>query len=842
MAKEISNLITFNTYKFERGGLLVDMFNQFNARVGDQGTELAIQWETSKTETKINLKERGLHFFGTGSVGQYLEKLEDGTGFKMSADASTVEWEDKDEAGSLDDGITVVKLPKQFFPQKGIFFGYFGLKDRQGNIFTSVNVWFRVLGGVPTMGAAIPYFVTEFDEVLERCNGKIVDALAELREKYQAEVKKNEDMSAETRATLSKLADAVGVIQAQIDAGNVVTKKDFQDGLDKVANDAQEKTNKAISNLTSGSPHPIANYDELLKQYPKGTEGLWVTKDKGIRYVYIDNSWQNFGPYEAVTIDNKEINYNNLNFGMIATKRNYNNLLDPQSAIYGYYYYANASNVLSEIPNQEVAYVKIAVQENEKIYISGTTQALVFTDDKNQLVQKFPAVQYFGEKTADINVGTVPFGASWMYVTFRIDEIANGYIGRSDYKQNSVVINDDAINDNSINSRKLDTLYMEDANVNHYDKTKVQIGYYVDYLSGNIGQADGFALTDYIAVDPRLHWAVVADVGELDQQIAFYDTNKAYISGVATDKDLAKVDLPQTARYMRVTIHSSQIDNFRIYPVNKISMETIHNSQDIYVGANQKFTTIKDGLLYALAHRYTVVHVLAGIYDIAKELGDDYFKNYTKEFTDAYSETARGLPLGNNVRVIFDSRAKVVFNYTGNNQWVNQYFSLFSCYPKGTGATVENLHAEASNCHYIIHDDLGAYDAGSLITTSFKHCNLKLDNTQNPVEHKSTIIGGGLTYDQHVEINDCNFNGANGYTTISYHNHVLGNSRSTLVLKDNYFAEGNGFQAISTGTNPDHSLFLLSGNSFGHEITQDKLNASDEINVDVKAWNNEVRN
>ena len=241
MAKEISNLITFNTYKFERGGLLVDMFNQFNARVGDQGTELAIQWETSKTETKINLKERGLHFFGTGSVGQYLEKLEDGTGFKMSADASTVEWEDKDEAGSLDDGITVVKLPKQFFPQKGIFFGYFGLKDRQGNIFTSVNVWFRVLGGVPTMGAAIPYFVTEFDEVLERCNGKIVDALAELREKYQAEVKKNEDMSAETRASLSKLADDVGHVQSLINAGDVVALSEYK--KNKTDTDAAIKDN-----------------------------------------------------------------------------------------------------------------------------------------------------------------------------------------------------------------------------------------------------------------------------------------------------------------------------------------------------------------------------------------------------------------------------------------------------------------------------------------------------------------------------------------------------------------------------------------------------------------------
>lgn len=815
-------------------GTLVDLTGQFNARVGDAYTPITIQWTEGGNAKNLD----GLHPVFEAVVGQgHVENNE----VLMNDDAVPVRWVG-DQSSIRGYGQTILKLPPQVFSKSGLCYGYLALENDQGVRETSVDIWFKVLGGVYNMGLACNYFITDFQKALAKAKGDVFQALDEIKKNYELKIQSAENTIDDNVAALKNLKDSVGAIQAQIDAGNVVTKKDFQDGLDKVANDAQEKINKAISNLTSGSPHPIANYDELLKQYPKGTEGLWVTKDKGIRYVYIDNSWQNFGPYEAVTIDNKEINYNNLNFGMIATKRNYNNLLDPQSAVYGYYYYANASNVLSEIPNQEMAYVKIAVQENEKIYISGTTQTLVFTDGKNQLVQKFPAVQYFGEKKADTNIGTVPFGASWMYVAFRIDEIANGYIGRSGYKQNSVVINDDAINDNSINSRKLDTLYMEDANVNHYDKAKVQIGYYVDYLSGNIGQADGFALTDYIAVDPRLHWAVAADVGELDQQIAFYDTNKVYISGVATDKDLDKVDLPQTARYMRVTIRSSQIDNFRIYPVNKISMETIHNSQDIYVGANQKFTTIKDGLLYALAHRYTVVHVLAGTYDIAQELGDDYFKNYTKEFTDAYSETARGLPLGNDVRVIFDSRAKVVFNYTGSNQWVNQYFSLFSCYPKGTGATVENLNAEASNCHYIIHDDLGAYDAGSLITTAFKHCNLKLDNTQNPVEHKSTIIGGGLTYNQHVKIEDNNFNGANGRTTVSYHNHVLGNSRSTLVLKDNYFAEGNGFQAISTGANSDHSLFLLTGNSFGNEIVQDKLNPSDEINVDVKAWNNEVRN
>lgn len=308
MANEISNLITFNTYKFERGGLLVPMYDQFNARVGDQGTELAIQWETSKTETKINLKERGLHFFAAGSVGQYLEKLEDGTGFKMSADASTVEWEDKDGAGSLDDGITVAKLSKQFFPQKGIFFGYFGLKDKQGNVFTSVNVWFRVLGGVPTMGAAIPYFVTEFDEVLERCNGKIVDALAELREKYQAEVKKNEDMSAETRAALSKLAAAVGAIQAQINAGNVVTLVRHEADYNELKDNQTMLKDEVRNQLSKISFHPetFPTLAAIQAQYPKGTSNICVSMDNKHGFVWNGTTWEDIGVVLGDGLSNEE--------------------------------------------------------------------------------------------------------------------------------------------------------------------------------------------------------------------------------------------------------------------------------------------------------------------------------------------------------------------------------------------------------------------------------------------------------------------------------------------------------------------------------------------------------
>ena len=183
-----TNLIKFNTYKLERGGLLVPMYDQFNARVGDQGTPLVIQWTQGTTDTPVDLQKNKLHFYATGQVGKYLEKLDDGTGYKMSADASSVEYDDKDSAGTQANGITVAKLPKQFFPQEGIFYGYFGLKDDTGNVYSSINVWFRVLGGVPIMGAAIPYFSTRFDELMETCKGRIEDVLAQLRQEYQDEV------------------------------------------------------------------------------------------------------------------------------------------------------------------------------------------------------------------------------------------------------------------------------------------------------------------------------------------------------------------------------------------------------------------------------------------------------------------------------------------------------------------------------------------------------------------------------------------------------------------------------------------------------------------------------
>lgn len=288
----MSSLITFNTYKLGKGGLLANMSDVFNARVGDQNTPLVIQWRQGTTDTEIDLIKNKLHFFATGQVGHYLEQTD--TGYTMSDDASSIEYEDTAGDFSLPHGITSVKLPAQFFPQEGIFYGYFGLKDASGNAYSSINVWFRVLGGVPIMGAAIPYFSTQFDALVEKFKGDTSDALQELRKKYQAEVQANEDMSDETRAALSKLADAVGAIQAQIDAGNVVTLIQHNEDI--------KRTSEMIENKLAQMsliPETFENSDAIKKAYPNGKTGIMVAVDTGHKWIWFNNQWNDCGAYQS---------------------------------------------------------------------------------------------------------------------------------------------------------------------------------------------------------------------------------------------------------------------------------------------------------------------------------------------------------------------------------------------------------------------------------------------------------------------------------------------------------------------------------------------------------------
>ncbi len=291
----------------KEGAEVFDLTTYFKARVADNKVGLRFRWFwQGQVFNTVGKKPRVV-----GLVGQYsFKKADDGTNQElvMSPDASAVAF-----TGDVNDcepgGYATYYFPEQMFPQDGMFKGTVGLLDDSGEAarYTSVDIWFKVYpqAGGAQMGRACDFYISDLDTALANAKEKmrqqsenfdvaLKNALQDLREKYQAQVKKNEDMSDETRAALSKLADAVGAIQAQIDAGNVVTL--IQHNADI------KRTSEMIENKLAQMsliPETFENSDAIKKAYPNGKTGIMVAVDTGHKWIWFNGQWNDCGAYQS---------------------------------------------------------------------------------------------------------------------------------------------------------------------------------------------------------------------------------------------------------------------------------------------------------------------------------------------------------------------------------------------------------------------------------------------------------------------------------------------------------------------------------------------------------------
>ena len=297
-------LITFNVYKQEP--TVKDMTSLFNGRVGDQGVRLAVRWVQGVPGAlqKIDVIERKMY----GSVHLMVGNgVPDGQGdINMDVDAKGIDI-DSDPANNLPEGITVFKLPQEAFPQKGFAKGYFALKDELGNVWSSIDVWFKVKGGVPYLAAKTKYFSDEWNTFIAMAKKQNDDFANEMRANYQQKTTDVQNYLTKATANLNDLAETAGSINSQIKANNIVTKQQFDNGIASNHDYIDQKFKEMIENIGDATPHFIDKASDLSTTYPNGTNGLWVAKDDGNRYVWFNNQWTNFGAYQGQGIKDKYI-------------------------------------------------------------------------------------------------------------------------------------------------------------------------------------------------------------------------------------------------------------------------------------------------------------------------------------------------------------------------------------------------------------------------------------------------------------------------------------------------------------------------------------------------------
>lgn len=395
-------------------GNLQNLTNIYNARVGDNNTPLTVLWQ--KNGMPLNLT--GLHAFIAGKVGDGSYNSEtDKVDFPVGT--PVVKYED-DGSGTLDNGqsgLTTLLIPKQMWAKTGLFAGYIGLKDENGSVFTSRDIFFKVLGNVLDAGVAINYFIGDFDKALAEAEKKLEDksanfdqitskALQDLHDKYLQKVQQAEDTFDDTQASidaniasLKRIATTCASIQAEIEANDVVKLIDYNQDKLNINNKIDSKLSKISAN-----PLSFKDLNAVAEAYPNGTTSLIVTDD-GHRAVYRNGEWKDGGIYNSAGVADNSIDVSKLADQSIdSTSPNLYSELSPNLKKGGFHHNDGkfeANDTWGEfsigvIPGEKIAWNQhtyFYTFWNDDKFVSGGTTSTAYTEitvPKNCTILKIP--------------------------------------------------------------------------------------------------------------------------------------------------------------------------------------------------------------------------------------------------------------------------------------------------------------------------------------------------------------------------------------------------------------------------------------------------------------------
>lgn len=286
----------------KEGAEVWDLTPYFKGRVGDDNFGLQIVWYYQGRLLDVTNKTPYIK----GNVGHY--SFDEKKNLQMAPDADVVTSHGK-PSDCQANGQATYYFPQQMFPTDGIFKGFIGLEDENQNL-TGVDIWFRVLPGVARMGHACDVYVDVLDKTIADFKEKIRQQSIDFDAALQLELQKEKDLIQqkldaasgaidEDTAALKKLAAAVGAIQAQIDAGDVVTLKKHNDDYDDLRRDQAALSKQIVNDLSKISMNvkSFANLAALQSAFPNGAEGVYVTLDDKHGHIWDNGAWQDTGVF-----------------------------------------------------------------------------------------------------------------------------------------------------------------------------------------------------------------------------------------------------------------------------------------------------------------------------------------------------------------------------------------------------------------------------------------------------------------------------------------------------------------------------------------------------------------
>ena len=405
-----------------------------------------------------------------------------------------------------------------------------------------------------------------------------------------------------------------------------------------------------------------------------------------------------------------------------------------------------------------------------------------------------------------------------------------------------------------LSARYTDGIVMASENAdNLFDSKNAVLGFYVEDTLGWLVASATYYASEFIPVTAGNTYTITHVTF-----LVFFDSSRVYISGSAAERADYSFVAPVGAAFVRVSNPLTTLDYNELvagvpdkFPTPKLAantgyidhaLKTIYDviyTDDIIVkasgtpGADCDYVKLTDAIAYAYAHPIgnIVVRVLAGTYDIVSELSGVL--------------TGCGPPIGNGMHLIFSPQAYVTANYTGGNATIEQTFSLL--YAGGcTDFIIEDMNISCYNLRNCVHDEQGG--GAGFYRHEYRNCTMYVDNSEsNLPTFPSQCIAGGLGKEGHIIIDGGRYENAVPHDTygnaITFHNGDVAGAKSEIIVKNVYFA-GNraGVRFGCYGASTEVTKCYVSNCSMTvAPVVIDETGANGPVNMELIAWNNEVR-
>ena len=482
----------------------------------------------------------------------------------------------------------------------------------------------------------------------------------------------------------------------------------------------EEVVKKLMGLIKDGTVEKLINvnlFENLNRQLEhKANKGDYITvsqidKNKGLLdETYFTDEFksqfvENTQPLHTVPAD-YSITTKKLVFPVLIGQQS-KNLFDKNDVVAGKYVSYINGNLFDNASYNASGFIKIEPSTN---YCVKFTQQLAFYDVNKTFIS--------GLNLTSTTSFVTPSNACFIRLSvvtsnLSLEQLEKG-TKSTEYEDFQATLDVDTIKDKSIAKNKLNFIPAEcNIGKNLFDKNDVVAGKYVSYINGQLFDASGYNASNFIKIKPTTTYCV-----KYWQQLAFYNEDKVFISGINITNGTAKFTTPDNAYYVRLTITDSNLSTEQLEEgTNTTSYESygyylnikqitgleslLNKTNKIYVGEGKQFTNLRlalESITDSSFNNKYEVYLDKGTYDIKS-----YYTN--KEL----SSTFIGLFVPDYVTIIgCGSPNDVILKATMEEK--HQNFSTLNL--KATSG-LKNLTVIGEKTRYAVHDDfahLSSYD------------------------------------------------------------------------------------------------------------------------------------